>query len=412
MSNDFIQRYLAEKLTLNKMAGNLQRISSTLAKSSIQLNPYQIHAVIYAFNSPLQRGAILADEVGLGKTIEAGIVLSQLWAEGRRRILIVCPASIRRQWQDELSSRFGLSSEVIDSQIFDNRVNSGDSVPLTYDGVFIISLQFAYKKKGLIAKQSWNCVVIDEAHRLRNVYKGRDASKMAWEIRNIINDTPKLLLTGTPLQNNLMELYGIASFIDDKLLGTPYSFKRRFLDPLTGDGELGKAKLEELRLLLKGDEAHGFDKVSGILTRTLRKQVTEYVKFTDRKTFTQDFTPTDEEVDLYNKVSEYLQRPQVAAIQATQRNLMILVYRKLLASSSFAIAGTLKHLIDFWRITRNLREYYRLARKGAAEKTGFESVEYGKLERLGKSANRKKRFLVSPKRRFLIIKGIYLINLL
>jgi len=356
MPNIFIQRYLSEKLTLKNMGGNINRLSSTLAKSSIQLNPYQIYASIYAFNSPLQRGAILAEEVGLGKTIEAGIVLSQLWSEGRRRILIISPASIRKQWQDELSSHFGLSSEVIDSLIFDERVNGGEKVPLTYEGVFIVSLQFAYKKRGLIEKQPWDCVVIDEAHRLRNVYKGRDASKMAWEVRNIIKDKGKLLLTATPLQNNLMELYGIASFIDDKLLGTPYSFKKRFIDPLSTRGDLSQAKLKELRALIKGNESSGNDQISGILTRTLRKQVTEYVKFTERKAFTQDFTPTGEEIELYNKVSEYLQRPEVAAIQATQRNLMILVYRKLLASSSFAIAGTLEHLIKFLQKELELRE--------------------------------------------------------
>ena len=302
MSNIFLQRYLAEKLSLKKMAGNIARLSSTLAKSSIQLNPYQIHASVYAFDSPLQRGAILADEVGLGKTIEAGITVSQLWAEGKRRILIICPASIRKQWQDELSNRFGLNSEVIDGPIFNEKVNSGEKIPLTYEGIFIVSLHFAYKKKGLIEKQPWNCIVIDEAHRLRNVYKGRDASKMAWEIRDIIKDTGKLLLTATPLQNNLMELYGIASFIDDKLLGTPYSFKKRFVDPLAEYSEISEAKLKELRRLIKGDESIGENKISGILTRSLRKQVTDYVKFTERKAFTQDFTPSDEELELYNKV--------------------------------------------------------------------------------------------------------------
>jgi len=363
LSNIFVQRYLAEKLSLKKMAGNITRLSSTLAKSSIQLNPYQIHAAMYAFDSPLQRGAILADEVGLGKTIEAGIALSQLWAEGKRRILVICPASIRKQWQDELSNHFGLNSEVIDGPIFGGKVNSGDKIPLTYEGIFIVSLHFAYKKKGLIEKQPWNCIVIDEAHRLRNVYKSRDASKMGWEIRNIIKNTGKLLLTATPLQNNLMELYGIASFIDDKLLGTSYSFKKRFVEPLTENNELSQAKLKELRLLLKGDEKIGENKVNGILTRTLRKQVTDYVKFTKRKTFTQDFTPNDEEIELYNKVSEYLQRPTLAAIQATQRNLMVLVYRKLLASSSFAIAGTLEHLITFLQKELELRETYRLNKK-------------------------------------------------
>ncbi len=349
------------------MAGNINRISSTLAKSSIQLNPYQIHAAMYAFDSPLQRGAILADEVGLGKTIEAGIVISQLWSESKRRIIVICPASIRKQWQDELSNRFGLNSKVIDGPIFEEMVSSGKGIPLTYEGIFIVSFHFAYRKKNLIEKQNWDCVVIDEAHRLRNVYKGRDGSKMAWEIRNIIKDTGKLLLTATPLQNNLMELYGIVSFIDDKLLGTPYSFKKRFVEPLLENGRYSQIKLKELRQLIKGEEEFGGDKISGILIRALRKQVTDYVKFTERKTFTQDFTPTNEEMELYNKVSEYLQRPEVAAIQATQRNLMILVYRKLLASSSFAIAGTLDHLIEFLRKELELRETDRLSKETQAD---------------------------------------------
>ena len=388
MKNIFIQRYLAEKLTLKKMAGNLVRLSSTLAKSSIQLNPYQIQAVKYAFDSPLQRGAILADEVGLGKTIEAAIVISQLWAEGKRKILIISPASIRKQWQDELLTRFGLESEVIDGPTFSERVNSGQKVPLTYDGIFIVSLQFCYGRIGLIEKQLWNCIVIDEAHRLRNVYKGRDASKMAWEIRKVILSAPKLLLTATPLQNNLMELYGIVSFIDDKLLGTKYSFKKRFVDPISGDSRETKITTKAaLRSLIKGDENAG---ISGVLIRSLRKQVAEYVKFTERKALTQDFVPTDEEMELYNKVSSYLQRPKLAAIQHTQRNLMILVYRKLLASSSFAIAATLRHLIDSLKTELMLRETDRINSEKEkpdlfSEEDLIENLEEVDVEKIEKS---------------------------
>ncbi len=110
----FIKKYLAEKIISQKTGGNLARLSSVLAKSTIDLNPHQIHAALYAFNSPLSRGAILADEVGLGKTIEAGIIIAQLWAENKRKILIICPASLRKQWQDELLTKFGLESEVWD----------------------------------------------------------------------------------------------------------------------------------------------------------------------------------------------------------------------------------------------------------------------------------------------------------
>lgn len=342
----FIKRYLAEKISSQKMAGNISRLASVLAKSTIALNPYQIHAALYAFNSPLSRGAILADEVGLGKTIEAGIIIAQLWAEGKKRILIMSPASIRNQWQDELLTKFGLESEVWDGPSFIEKVNSGEKTPLTYEGIFIVSYQFVYSHLQLIQKQLWSVVIIDEAHRFRRVYRGREASKMAYEIREIIKDKPKVLLTATPLQNSLEELYGIASFIDDKLLGTPYSFKTRFVEPIKEQSESSKIRLEELRNLIKGEDKNNSFSISGVITRTLRKQVLEYVPFTDRTSTTFDFTPADDEVELYEKVSAYLQRPDLAAIVATQRNLMILVYRKLLASSSFAIAGTLKKLIE------------------------------------------------------------------
>lgn len=358
----FLQRYLAEKISLQKMAGSLSRLSSVLAKSTIDLNPYQIHAALYAFNSPLSRGAILADEVGLGKTIEAGIIISQLWAEGKRRILIITPASLRKQWQDELLSKFGIESEVWDGPSFNGQVSNGDKTPFTYDGVFIVSYHFVYTHLGLIGKQPWNAVIIDEAHRFRRVFKGRDASKMAYDIREIIKDKPKVLLTATPLQNSLDELYGIASFIDDKLLGSPYSFKTKFTQPIRDHPELTKIRLEELRKLIRGEENNDPLSISGIITRTLRKQVLEYVPFTDRVSMTFDFTPTNEEIDLYEKVSAYLQRQNVAAIISTQRNLMILVYRKLLASSSFAIADTLK------KLSENLKDELKLRKKENTEK--------------------------------------------
>lgn len=344
MKNNFVLKHLAEKLSLKESGGNISRLTSVLAKSSINLNPHQIQAAIYAFNSPLARGAILADEVGLGKTIEAGIIISQLWSEDKKRILIITPANLRKQWQDELSSLFGLDSIVVDTKSFDTEVSDGRLTPLTEQGIFIISYHFAYKKIGLIERQNWNVVVIDEAHRLRNVWKGRDASKMAYSIRDAIQDKPKLLLTATPLQNNLMELYGLSSYIDDKILGTKYSFFHRFVEPIQTGNE---GKLKQLSNIIKGSpEEQDYD-ISGVLTRTLRKQVEEYVSFTKRQSVTNDFTPTEKEQILYDKVSSYLQRDRLAAIRTAQRSLMILVYRKLLASSSFAIAQTINKLIMF-----------------------------------------------------------------
>lgn len=390
----FIKRYLAEKISCHKMAGNLSRLSSVLAKSTIDLNPHQIHAALYAFNSPLSRGAILADEVGLGKTIEAGIIIAQLWAEGKKRALIICPASLRKQWQDELLTKFGLEAEVWDGPSFNKKVNSGEKTPLSYEGIFIVSYQFVYSHLGLVEKQPWSVVVIDEAHRFRRVYRGKDASKMAYEIREIIKDKPKALLTATPLQNNLEELYGIASFIDDKLLGTPYSFKTKFVDPLREQSDVARIRLEELKKLIRGEEKDDTFSISGIITRTLRKQVLEYVPFTDRTSLTFDFTPTEEEVDLYEKVSAYLQRPEVAAIVATQRNLMVLVYRKLLASSSCAIAETLRKLMANLKQELRLRqdERSKIENSISVEDEGFEEeFEESELEGMENTAKKEKQ---------------------
>lgn len=351
--------YWGNKISLRKSAGQTERLSSLLAQSTIDLNPHQLRAALFAFNSPLARGAILADEVGLGKTIEAGLVISQLWIEGKRKILIIVPASLRTQWREELEVHFNLQSTVLDTKYFEDQVNSGEPIPMTEDGIFIASLHFVHKRLKLVKQQPWDVVIIDEAHRLRRVYRGRDASKMAFDLREAIQDKPKLLLTATPLQNDLMELYGLVSFIDDKLLGSDYYFKTRFVDPLKDQSRDITPTLKKVRELIIGDEnSDDFADSAGVVFRTLRKQAQPFIKmpFTPRNSMTIDFNPTAQEEELYEVVSEYLQRDKLAAIEHTQRNLMILVYRKLLASSSFAISPTLKKLADRLQDELKIRE--------------------------------------------------------
>jgi adenine-specific DNA-methyltransferase len=196
--------------------------------------------------------------------------------------------------------------------------------------IVIVSLPFAFSKRSEIkAVAKWDLVVIDEAHRLRNVYK--KGNKTAQGLKELFEKQPKVLLTATPLQNSLMELYGLTSFVDDKLLGTDYSFKSKFMSDRRG---LEVDNLDELK-----------SRLSALYIRTLRKQVQEYIPYTNRISMVEDFTPSDEEYRLYEMVSEYLQRPEVAAIKHSQRALMVLIYRKILASSSFAIAQTLESLI-------------------------------------------------------------------
>lgn len=245
-------------------------------------------------------------------------------------MLLLLPASIRKQWQNELWEKFALQSLILDGAAYRDLKKDGHTNPFRAPALVITSTQFAYSKRDEVkAAGPWDLVVFDEAHRLRNVYK--KGNKVAKALREMAARQPKLLLTATPLQNSLMELYGLTSFIDEKLLGTEYSFRAQFLADNRG---LEPVNLEELHR-----------RVQQVCTRALRRQVKEYISYTNRLSMVEDFTPTDVEVDLYAKVSAYLQRPQVAAIEHSQRTLMVLIYRKLLASSSFAIARTLGSLM-------------------------------------------------------------------
>ncbi|HEX8909526.1 MAG TPA: SNF2-related protein, partial [Anaeromyxobacteraceae bacterium] len=324
----FHQRIAAEALTARSGQG-ASRLAPVLAQSAVDLNPHQIEAAAFALSSMATGGCVLADEVGLGKTVEAGLVLAQLAAEGRGRILILVPASLRAQWRDELRSKFGLESEVVDGVSARAQERHGLKLnPFDTGGIVIASHPFAALRSDEVARVPWDLAVIDEAHRLRNAYR-RD-HKTGQALRKALRKCPKLLLTATPLQNDLMELLGLTAFIDDTLLGTEDAFRLQF-----GSGELTEDKAADLK-----------ERLGQVVIRTLRRQVKEYVKFTARRSLVEDFAPTPEEQELYDRVSDYLRREDAVAIPQSRRALLVLVYRKILASSTFALSHTLSKLAD------------------------------------------------------------------
>ncbi len=329
MTTPYHAKYLAHELTKRLPAEKAEKLSQSLANATVDLNPHQVEAALFAFRSPLSRGAILADEVGLGKTIEAGLIVSQLWAERNRRILCIVPASLRKQWNRELAEKFYIDSVILETKSYNRAKKAGVANPfLVDDKVVIVSYQFASAKVADVTATSWDLVVLDEAHRLRNVYK--KGNKIARNLRDAVGRRPKVLLTATPLQNSLMELYGLVTFIDDKIFGSEESFREQFCkrpDAVTGFDPL-KARL--------GPVCH----------RTLRRQVIEYIRYPKRVSIAQDFTPTDDEQKLYELVSAYLQKPDLHALPNSQRQLITLVLRKILASSSFAISATLGTMIE------------------------------------------------------------------
>lgn len=325
MSTAYHAKYFAYELTKRCPSDSIEKLAASLADAQVDLNPHQIDAALFAFRSPLSKGAILADEVGLGKTIEAGILLSQKWAERKRKLLIIVPANLRKQWNQELADKFFLPSLILETRSFNEQIKHGNLNPFDQSEIIICSYNFARAKDVYIRQVDWDLVIIDEAHRLRNVYK--PANRIANAIKDAVAPFHKVLLTATPLQNSLLELYGLVSIIDDHTFGDLKSFKTQFAN-LRNPEDFAQLK-ERLR---------------PICQRTLRRQVLEYVPYTNRKAIVQEFFPSAEEQKLYDLVSDYLQRPNLFALPSGQRQLMTLILRKLLASSTYAISGTLEAL--------------------------------------------------------------------
>ncbi len=325
---DYHTKYFAWELTKRSPSDSLEKLAGAVASAQVDLNPHQVDAALFAFQSPLSRGALLADEVGLGKTIEAGLVLSQRWAERRRRILVITPSNLRKQWFQELTEKFFLPCTILEAKSYNAAIREGRFKPFEADNLIVIcSYQFARSKAADVANTPWDLVVIDEAHRLRNVYK--PANVIANTLKQALKDRQKLLLTATPLQNSLLELFGLASFVDERTFGDLRSFKDQFTN-LSQSSVFGILK-ERLR---------------PICHRTLRRQVTAYIPFTRRHPILEEFTPEEAEDRLYDLVSEYLRRENLQALPSGQRSLMTLVLRKLLASSTFAIAGALTSIAE------------------------------------------------------------------
>lgn len=318
-------KLFAHELTRRCPSDDVEKLAGALVDAQVDLNPHQIDAALFAFKSPLSKGALLADEVGLGKTIEAGLVISQKWAERRHKILVITPSNLRKQWHQELAEKFFLACRILETKSYNEAIKQGNFRPFDAPEIIICSYHFARGKAADINAIRWDLVVIDEAHRLRNVYK--PSNVIANTLKLALKDARKLLLTATPLQNSLLELFGLVSFIDERAFGDLRSFREQFAN----------LNHEHVFQTLKA-------RLKPLCHRTLRRQVLPYVRFTKRHPIVEPFTPEEGEDRLYHLVSEYLRRGNLQALPSSQRSLMTLVLRKLLASSTFAIAGALDSL--------------------------------------------------------------------
>ena len=315
-----------------------------LLNANIELNPHQINAFCAAIQALKTGGIILADEVGLGKTIEAGLVLKYVIESGAKRILIVLPAALRKQWEIELEEKFGLESYILDTVTLRNDEYDWKRRLKDNKKVYIIITSYDFSSKLIkkIPEVKWDFIIIDEAHNLRNISKG---AKRAVNLYRTSGGIPKVLLTATPLQNSLSDLYGLVSFIDPRIFGDEKVFKKRYIEG--------------------NDYADLKKELSPVLYRTLRKDVAQYMNFKKRTCKTVDFELSTDEIELYQRVNDFLKREILYSIPTSNRGLIILVIRKLLASSSFA-------LIETFEVLKKRLEKLQEGSKSANAQDGFD----------------------------------------
>jgi adenine-specific DNA-methyltransferase len=330
---------LAEDLVRLRSAKERRRYLASQRSARIDPNPHQIDAVIFALERVRDGGCILADEVGLGKTIEAGLVISQLLAEGARRVLLVAPKPLLGQWREELLTLFALS------------VTEGSSTTESFDGtgVFVASRDLVGSVRGsdvLSETAPFDLVVVDEAHEVfSGIYKRYDKwgnyredgsqANMAHRLRTVLQlwHAPVLLLTATPIQNSLTELWGLVQYVEPTgtLLGDLRTFRETFCPA-------------DDRRLLDGQEDELRSRLSGVCQRTLRRQAQEFLErpFVAREARLYEYTMSSEEKALYDEVTAYLLSPGIVAFRGASRQLLLIGYHRQMASSHRALAASLQ----------------------------------------------------------------------
>lgn len=313
-----------------------ERYAAAQRQARIDPNPHQIDAVIFALRRLREGGCILADEVGLGKTIEAGLVIAQSRAEGAQRILLIVPKSLIGQWQNELLNLFGIQA----------RENEGNFLS---PGVYLVGREFAGSERGatpLGAAPAFDLAVIDEAHEIfAGLHKryGRDGiydetsdeALMAHRVRSFLRSTPVLLLTATPMQNSLAELWGLVQYVEPTgtLLGDIATFRKVFC-------------ADDDRILIPGQEHELKRRLAMVQRRTLRRQAQEFLDrpFTQRRCRLYEYAMSDDERSLYDDVTEYLLEPSLFAFSGRQRRLLLIGFHRRMASSLSALAASLENV--------------------------------------------------------------------
>lgn len=265
--------------------------------------------------NPYQKGVILCDEAGMGKSHETMIVLSQCWYEGKRNILIAVPnPDLLEQWAEMIKQKFSVPFEIaVENNSFDG------------DGIILTTYDYLAQNIDAADKYNWDIVVFEEANALSSVYL-EDSGKQAKVLKEFSKDTFRILLTGTPIEKNIMDLYGLIYFIDEHVLPDPEIYMKRYLRKPENYPELAS-------------------KVSKYCFRTLRCQAKQYAKIPERLHITIEYEPSENEKELYKLLFEYIEKPNKTAFPKIEQYDLALMLLGILSSSTAAIKASFKNII-------------------------------------------------------------------
>ena len=302
------------------------RIVSVYASSNIKIYPFQIAASAFALCSPYRKGAVLCDEAGMGKSHEAMLVITQKWLEGCCRILLVTPnADLLRQWTELIDLYYTIPYVVLaDSEDWKANVSADNSNAFFQNGIVVSTYDFVTNNEQAANEVDWELTVFEEVNALSSVY--RPENKQARTLKQIAGSSFKLLLTGTPIEKNIMDLYGLIWFIDETVLPDEREFLSRYLRKPENYPELA-------------------ERVSGYCFRTLRSQAKQYAKIPERVLITYEYTPSPEERGLYSLLNDYINKPNKIAFPEMDKYDLALRLLSLQSSSTAAILQTVKGII-------------------------------------------------------------------
>lgn len=307
------------------------------AEGKIDVYPYQVAAALFAVRNPYQKGVILCDEAGMGKSHEAMLIISQSWYEGKNNILVAIPnPDLLVQWAEMISEKYSIPFCI-----------ASENNSFAYDGIVLTTYDYLTQNIDTADKINWDIVVFEEANALSSVYQdentfmGASGSKQAKLLKEFSKNTFKILLTGTPIEKNIMDLYGLIYFIDEELLPDPDTYMKRYLRKPENYAELA-------------------GKVSKYCFRTLRSQAKQYAKIPERLHITLEYEASEKEKELYNLLFAYIEKPDKIAFPQMEQYDLALMLLGLLSSSTAAIRMSLKNIIKRLDISEEKQEFEKI----------------------------------------------------